>query len=162
MRFLRCIAVLWLPAAVLCAPPAVGAVDPFHRIAELNYYEWTAVAPIVVSGESLGEIGRFVEYRVDHVLRGGTEIEVGAQVLIDLKSANKNRRRSDYPDALKLTFGADFILLLEPARETKDRLNVYPLARGVLSARELPVESQQGILDAVAMFIEIQDRKSVV
>ena len=33
-------------------------------------YEWVAIAPVVVTGESLGDNGKFHEFRLQQVLRG--------------------------------------------------------------------------------------------
>jgi hypothetical protein len=145
-----------LALTVLVIPPS-RAVDLFHKIDELNYYEWTAVAPVVVGGTSLGENGHFIEFRVDHVLRG--PVEVGQMIRIDLKNANRNRRRSDYPHALKMPQATDFIVLLNSPYKTKSGGQAFRMARGVRSVRELPLESRQGLLDAVAMFVAIQDHK---
>ena len=38
-----------------------------------NIYEWAAVAPIVVTGSSLGQDGRYVDVRLDRVFRGDLE-----------------------------------------------------------------------------------------
>ena len=96
-RILTIVAVL---ALSVLAFPSSRAVDLSHKIEELNYYEWTAVAPVVITGTSLGENGRYIEFRVNHALRG--PVEPGEMIRIDLKYANRNRRRSDYPRALKL------------------------------------------------------------
>ena len=153
-RILTIVAVL---ALSVLAVPSSRAVDLSHKIQELNYYEWTAVAPVVITGTSLGENGRYIEFRVNHALRG--PVEPGEMIRIDLKYANRNRRRSDYPRALKLPQETDFIVLLENPQPTKDGNRAFRMARGILSVRELPVEAQQGVLDAVAMFLEIQNHK---
>ncbi|NIM02282.1 MAG: hypothetical protein GTN89_05830 [Acidobacteria bacterium] len=134
--------------------PAIG-ID--YEIEVLNYYEWTAVAPVVVAGTSLGENGRYIEFRVNHALRG--PVEAGEMIRIDLKEANRNRRRSDYPFALKMPEGTDFIVVLKEPYATKAVGRVFPMARNVRSVRELPLEGQQGVLDAVSMFLAIQDHK---
>jgi len=146
-----------LIAAALLLCPASHAVDVFNKIDELNYYEWAAVADVVVGGTSLGENGRFIELRVNHVLRGA--VDIGETIRIDLKDANKNRRRSDYPHALKMPEETDFIVVLDSPRLTRSGERAFGLARGVRSVRELPVEAQQGLVDAVRMFVEIQNHK---
>jgi hypothetical protein len=148
--------ILLIAAAVLLCP-ASHAVDVFNKIDELNYYEWVAVADVVVGGTSLGENGRFIEFRVNHVLRG--EVQVGATIRIDLKDTNKNRRRSDYPHALKMPEETDFIVVLDSPRPTRSGGPAFGLARGIRSVRELPIEAQQGLVDAVRMFVEIQNHK---
>ena len=154
-RILSFVAVL--AATLLVIPPSRAAVDLFHKIETLNYYEWTAVAPVVVAGTSLGENGRYIEFRVNHALRG--PVEPGTMIRIDLREANKNRRRSDYPHAVKMPAATDFILVLHDSRPTKSGERAFRMARGVRSVRELPIEAQQGLLDAVRMFLEIQDHK---
>jgi hypothetical protein len=139
------------------AAPSSPAVEALHKIEELNYYEWTAVAAVVVAGTSLGENGRHLEFRAKTVLRGA--VEEGSTIRIDLKHANRNRRRSDYPFALKMPAQNDFIVVLESPHATKDGGQAFRMARGVRSVRELPLEAQQGLLEAVAMFVEIQDHK---
>jgi len=153
----RILATVTASALIALAAPPGSAVDTFHKIGELNYYEWIAVAPIVVAGTSLGDNGRHVEFRVRHSLRGTTAD--GATIRIDLKHANRNRRRSDNPFSLKMAEQTDFIVLLENPHTLKDGAQAFRLARGVHSVRELPLEAQQGLLEAVAMFVEIQNQK---
>jgi len=155
---MRTLTAMVLLVGLLQSSPANAASDPFHEIRELNYYEWTAVAPIVISGQSIGEVGKLLEFRVDHVLRG--DLEPGATIWLELKRANRERRRSDYPQTLKMPPEIDFLVVLDGPLENRDGTIVYPLARSVLSARELPLESQQGVLDAVSEFIRIQDAKN--
>jgi len=153
----RILTILTALALSTLAFPSSLAVDLSHKIEELNYYEWTAVAPVVVAGTSLGENGRYIEFRVNHTLRG--PVETSEMIRIDLKHANRNRRRSDYPHALKMPQETDFIVVLENPQPTKDGERAFRMARGVRSVRELPIEAQQGVLDAVAMFLEIQNHK---
>ena len=56
--------------------------------------------------------------------------------------------------------GVDFLVVLKAPYTIKDGRQVYPMARSVVSSRELPVEAQRGVLDAVIVFIEIQDQKN--
>ena len=157
MRFHRTLKIVAVLALTALVSPSSRAVDLFHKIEELNYYEWTAVAPVVVAGTSLGENGRYIEFRVTHALRG--PVEAGEMIRIDLKNANRHRRRSDYPRALKMPEDTDFIVVLESPQPTKSGERAFGMARGVRSVRELPLEAQQGLLDAVAMFLEIQQHK---
>ena len=158
VNFLKRVAALLLLASLVGVPGTFAAIDPFHEIRKLNYYEWTAVAPIVLSGRSLGEVGRYLEFRVDRVLRG--DVEPGSTLRLELRRANRERRRSDYPDTLKMPIDIDYIVVLKEPLRNGDGQTVYPLARSVTSARELPLEAQQGVLDAVASFVEIQDQKN--
>ena len=134
---------------------AVRAADLFHKISELNYYEWTAVAPVVVAGTSLGENGRWLEFQVRHSLRG--PVDAGGVIRIDLKQANRERRRSDYPFSLKMPAETEYLVVLQNPVGTKDGGRMYPMARGVRSVRELPIESQDGVIEAVNLFLQIQD-----
>lgn len=147
--------VLILTTLFVLAVPATLAVD--YEWTELNYYEWTAVAPVVVSGTSLGENGRYTEFRVRHALRG--DIEPDQVLRIDLKRANRERRRSNFPFALKMPAESEYLLVLENPRPAKDGQPAFQLARGVRSVREIPLESQRGIIDAVTLFLEIQNYK---
>ncbi len=155
--FRRILAILAAVSATLLAPVPGLAVDVFYKIKELNYYEWTAIAPVVVAGTSLGENGRYIEFSVSRALRGS--VEDGETIRIDLKEANRNRRRSDYPQALKMPAGSDYIVVLLEPLKAKDGGLAFRMARGVRSVRELPLEAQQGLIEAVAMFLEIQDHK---
>lgn len=143
-------AIVLLIAAALCAPPAVG------DDADLNLYEWTAVAPIVVVGSCLGLEGKRFVFVSNEALRGG--LPQGTEFLVDLKQAN--RWRASQADRLKLVEGRTFLLLLEPSskRHSGDR-GLFDLARGVDGARELPEEGASAIISAVRLFIEIQDYK---
>ncbi len=158
MGFHRVVTIGAVLTLTVLAIPSSRAVDLSHKIEELNYYEWTAVAAVVVAGKSLGENGRYIEFRVNHALRG--PVESGEMIRIDLRDANRNRRRSDYPRALKMPEGTDFIVVLEDPQPTRDGGRAFRMARGIRSVRELPIEAQQGVLDAVAMFLEIQNYKN--
>jgi hypothetical protein len=122
-----------------------------------NLFEWSAVAPVVVAAHSLGENGKFVEMRVEHVFRG--DIAEGTILNLDLKQANRTRNRNLSPRSLNLDAGVDFLLLLEPSERSGKRMT-YAMVRGVDGARELPAEGFQAIFSALARFIEIQDTKS--
>ncbi len=158
MGFHRVLTIVAVLALTVLAIPSSRAVDLSHKIEELNYYEWTAVAPVVIAGKSLGENGRYIEFRVNRALRG--PVEPGEIIRIDLKYANRNRRRSDYRHALKMPHGTDLIVVLENPQPARDGRRVFRMARGIRSVRELPLEAQQGVLDAVATFLEIQNYKN--
>ena len=149
----------WLITMVIisCAAPCLPAADLSYKITDLNYFEWSQVASMVVAGQSLGEVGKLIEFRVSHSLRG--EVEVGSVIQINLKAANRARRRSDYPFPLRLDADSRFVLLLEPGGQTKSGEPLYRLSRGVRSAREIELESQQAVLGALSIFLEIQDFK---
>jgi hypothetical protein len=129
-----------------------GVVGPHGDDADLNFFEWIRVAPIVVSGQSLGQDGKTWEFRIEHTLRG--DLEAGATVRIDLRQANSTRNRRLYPKALKLDSEMEYILLLEPATDGKP---VYWLSRGILGARELPAEGAPALIASLARFVELQD-----
>jgi len=118
-----------------------------------NLFEWSGVAPVIVTGTSLGEDGRYVEFRVASCLRGDVE---GRDILdIDVREANRSRDRLVDPRALRLEVGTAYVLLLE--RNASGR---YRLARGVHGARELPLEGREAFLSALQEFIAIQDAGS--
>jgi len=133
--------------------PALSAADA------LNYYEWSATAPIVVIGDSLGVHGKFLEVEAREVLRG--EVEPGTTLYVRLREANRTRSANIDPYALKPDEGFTFAWLLEPARpRKKDGRPSYLLVRGARGARELPAEGERAVIDALARFIEIQQSGS--
>lgn len=139
--------------ALLVLVPAFGA-------AQLNYFEWSAVAPIVVAGNSLGENGRYVEVEIWRVLRG-EGVSEGEVILVDLKYANRNRRRSVDPKALRLLPDNRYLLLLEPGPMRGDPPQpTYRLTRGVRGARELAPEGAEAMVDVLVRLIEIHDLKN--
>jgi hypothetical protein len=142
---------------VSCAAARLSAADLSYKITDLNYFEWSQVATIVVAGQSLGEVGKLIEFRVSHSLRG--DLTVGSVVRVNLKEANRERRRSDYPFPLKLDAESRFVLLLELGGQTKSGEPIYRLSRGVRSAREIQLESQLAVLGAIKVFLQIQDFK---
>lgn len=119
-----------------------------------NLFEWSGVAPIVVTGTSLGEDGHHVDFRVTASLRG--DLASGDELRIDVREANRVRDRMMHPKGLKLDEGVDYVLLLE----TTAPGGKYRLVRGVYGARELPLEGREAYLEALRAFIEIQDVRS--
>jgi len=137
---------------------AILLVSGFAR-AELNLFEWTAVAPIVVEGEVLGEEGRNVVLHVGRVFRG--EVETSTNIRINVKHANRNRSRNADFKALKLKPGGSYVMLLQDGPRNRDGSpGAFLLARGVRGARETPDEGFITMFAALEQFIEIQDRKS--
>jgi hypothetical protein len=123
---------------------------------DLNLYSWSLVAPVVVSGTSLGENGKVVELEVEHVFRG--DVVPGEMILVDQRKANRERNRYLDPKALRLDAGSRFALILEPAyRRGKDGPVVYALTRGVHGARELPQEGSEAWLATLQRLTEIQN-----
>ncbi|NIR40790.1 MAG: hypothetical protein GWN73_35305, partial [Actinobacteria bacterium] len=122
---------LLLAAGLLAIPSYAG---------ELNLFEWSAVAPIVVQGEILGEEGKYVALHVNHVLRGDVLPE--SRILIDRRKANRHRSRNASPKGLKLHAGTVYLVLLEPSENKKGetKARVFSLVRGVQGARPLPPE----------------------
>ena len=124
-----------------------------------NLFEWSAVAPIVVEAQVLGEEGKFTTVLVRGVFRGG--LTPGNKLRLDIKQANRTRSRNADPKPLKLELGADYLLLLEPYEPTPGKgVTCYRLVRGVRGAERLPQEGAPVILSAMPEFIEIQDQKS--
>ena len=141
---------LWV-AALLCVGNA-GA-------AELNAYEWSAVAPVVVLAENLGIHGKTHEILVDFVLRG--EVEVGSVLHLNLRRTNRLRNLNADPKPLKVDIGVTYVWLLElDMRYTRPGKPVYELVRGVRGAREVPAEGQEAYLLSMRKFIAIQNMKS--
>ena len=69
---------------------------------ELNWFDWSSVAPIVVAVTSLGENGRFTEVRVIHAFRG--DMQTDEMLRIDVKGAtHSHEHRLIYVDRI----GAD-------------------------------------------------------
>ena len=145
----RSIPIGLLTAALACGPSLA---------APLNLYEWAAVAPIVVTGEIVGDGGGFAIVKIDQVLRG--ELSNGERVQVHLRRANRQRSRNADPKALHFEFGPPYILLLEDAPPKKSGEPVFRLARGVRGARRLPAEGSEATLAALHSFIEIQDARS--
>ncbi len=123
-----------------------------------NLFEWSAVSPVVVSAVSLGQDGRYVEARVEQVLRG--DIEPDTVLLIDLRQTNRERNRNVTPHALKMDVGLSYLFLLEPGSRYRGGVRSYRIVRGVRGVRELPAEGQEAILSALRRFVEVQDLKA--
>ncbi len=122
----------------------------------LDYYEWIAVAPTVVAGESLGEEGKYVGFRVQHVLRGAGE--PGDTIRVFLRRVNQERDRELHPRPVRLDVGESYVLLLsERPREKESAPPTYELVRGVAGARTLPAEGADAILSALETFVEVQE-----
>lgn len=137
------LAVCWLAAAAATAAP--------------NPFEWVAVSPIVVTAVGLGENGKWTEVRVERVLRG--DVAPGQVLRVDLRRANRDRNYQTHARPLRLDEGAPYVLLLDGADRRKARpVQDYELVRGISGVRELPAEGSTAVLDALARFIEIQDR----
>ena len=103
--------------------------SPCVRAEELNLFAWSEVAPVVVSGTSLGEDGKYVDFRAERVFRGG--MPPGAVLLVDQRHANNSRDRFVDPKALRMVAGERFAILLEPAfRRNSLRILAAGLAAG--------------------------------
>lgn len=138
----------------------LGSFLPCAAAQQLNYFEWSAVAPIVVAGDSLGEDGRYVEFEIWRVIRGGGIAE-GERIFVDLKFTNRHRRRSVDPKPLRLPEETRYLLLLEPGPPRGNPPQpTYRLTRGVRGARELPLEGAEAMVDLIRRFIEIHDLKN--
>jgi len=121
-----------------------------------NLYEWSAVAPVVVAGTSLGEDGKHFDFKVQECLRG--KMQPGDELRVDVRTANRMRDRELYPKALRLDEGVDYVLLLDPAKGSKPKGAVlYGLQRGLAGVRELPLEGRDAFLEALRTFIMIQE-----
>lgn len=124
-----------------------------------NLFEWSAVAPIIVAGTSLGEDGRYVEFRVVVALRG--DPRSGEVLKIDVRHANRGRDRMLHPKAMRLDSGVDYVLLLDKMKPRKaGDAPFYRVERGVSGAREMPLEGREAFLGALARFVQIQDAGS--
>jgi hypothetical protein len=124
-----------------------------------NLFEWSAVAPIIVAGTSLGEDGRYVEFRVVLALRG--DAQAGDMLKIDVRYANRSRDRMLHPKSMRLDSGLDYVLLLEKMEPSKAGGSpFYRIERGVTGAREMPLEGREAYLSALARFVEIQNAGS--
>lgn len=145
------VAVFVLSVALL---PALAVEDDGR-----NLFEWSAVAPIIVAGTSLGEDGRYVEFRVVVALRG--DPQSGDVLKIDVKYANRGRDRMMHPKPMRLDSGVDYVLLLDKMEPRKaGDAPFYRVERGVTGAREQPLEGREAFLSALARFVEIQNTGS--
>jgi hypothetical protein len=118
---------------------------------EENYFEWLAVAPVVVTGEITDAKDKSAGVRVAEVIRG--ELTPGAQIQVALRRANRERDRELHPRALEFAPGESWILLLEPESAGAER---YDLVRGVSGARPLPAEGAAALVKALRAFVEIR------
>jgi len=143
-------------SVLIAALITAGAAWPLSASADpANYYEWIAVAPLVVTGDRAGEDGKFVEVLVRDVLRG--ETEPGATIRVNLRRANRDRDRLLHRHATKLQEDESYVLLLRPTEERKSKaFGAYDIVRGVDGVRALPAEGADAVLQALRMFVEIQ------
>lgn len=153
------ISIFALAVSLTAAGPLLAYQEIPPNDSPRNLFEWSAVAPIVVAVESLGEDGRYLELRVDETIRGG--LPMGVTIDVDLRFANRERDRMLYPKALRLDAGVDYVVLLEPVKSRKDdKVDHFRIVRGVLGARELPLEGREPYLDALRRFVAIQETRS--
>lgn len=128
--------------------------------AELNYFEWSAVAPVVLTGDEIGMVGRFLQIRVGEVLRGD-DVRPGDVVQLSLRRTNRTRNLNVDPKPFKPVPEVRYIWLLQKESiQPPQGPPLYRLVRGVRSARELPAEGQEAVLAALRRFVQIQDMKS--
>lgn len=151
MRFVAFLSLVLVASAV---PGSAGVELEVH-----NLYEWSAVAPVVVAGTSLGEDGKHFDFKVLECFRG--DLQAGDELRIDVRTSNRMRDRSLYPKSLRLDNGVDYVLLLGKVkgREPKEPV-MYGLERGLAGARELPLEGRDALLDALRVFVKIQNADS--
>ncbi len=121
----------------------------------LNLHEWSAVAPIVIAGDVIGDAGKFVEIRISETIRG--ELSSGEVIRVDVRRSNRDRNREVDVAPLRLDIGSSYLMLLTPQRPRRDGTVNYGLVRGVRGARELPNEGAEAVLTALRRFVEIQD-----
>jgi hypothetical protein len=138
---------------------ATLVAQPWGAAGELNLFEWSEPAPVVLVGEILDKVGKYTELRAERLMRGS--IEPGSKLLLDLKYSNRHRDLDVDPRALRLLPGERHILLLHGAPiKTAEGLPVYRLVRGVRGTRALPKEGADAMLLALERFIGIQERKN--
>lgn len=130
------------------------------RADELNLFEWSAVAPVVITGEALGRDGRYLEIQVQDVLRGDSP-HTGDVIRVNLRRTNRLRNRNVDP----LPFNPDpevayLWLLQDDPSDPRIDPPVYRLVRGVRGARELPAEGADAVVAAMRRFVEIQSLNS--
>ncbi len=127
----------------------------FSSVPALNLHEWSAVAPIVIAADVMGDVGKFVEIRVSESIRG--ELSSGDVVRVDVRRSNRDRNREVDIAPLRLDIGGSYLLLLTPQRPRRDGTVNYQLVRGVRGARELPNEGAEAVLSALRRFVAIQE-----
>lgn len=126
--------------------------------APLDLYDWMGPAPVVVIAEVVSSDGRFVEIRVDRVLRG--PLASGALVQVDLRGANRDREQGT--PGLDLEDERRYLVLLQPARGGRaQKAGAWELTRGTGGARAIPVETGAALESAAARLAEIQNRKDL-
>jgi hypothetical protein len=133
----------------LAALPCAGA--------ELNLYQWSEPAPVVLSGKITEQAGKYMELHIERVFRG--PVEPGSKLLLDVKYANRERDLNVEPKPLRLIVGDRYMVLMhESSEKMAEGLPVYRLVRGVRGARRLPKEGAEVLLEALQTFVEVQDR----
>jgi len=142
---------LCLACILLLTGPTASAED------ELNLFEWTAVAPIVVEALVTGDDGKYMNIQVVRVLRG--DVTVGDEVKLALRLANRSRSRNADPKSLKLDLARNYVFLLEEFHPKPTKV-IYRLIRGVRGARPVPAEGAEAFFAALGSFIDIQNLKS--
>ncbi|MBZ5640524.1 MAG: HEAT repeat domain-containing protein [Acidobacteriia bacterium] len=139
-------------AGIVLAATSASSAPP-------DLYEWIALAPVVAVAEPQHDAGKFMETRLANVLRGG--LPEGSRVMIDVKRANRDRE--DGRRALRLETDRRYLVLLRrDGSRVADDLPVFGLVRGIDGARELPAEGSAAVLDAIARFVQVQDRKDEI
>lgn len=140
-----------------CMVTALLLLAPGSAAAELNLFEWLALAPVVAAGENLGTYGKYAEFQVDGLLRGeGVSQSV---IRVNVRRANRDRNRQVDKEALRFDKGLSYLLLLTPAATRKpDAPPTFELVRGARGARMIPPEGGETLLVAARRFIRIQDR----
>lgn len=144
-----------MPTALCTLVWILALVLPGDGSPELGYYEWMAVAPIVVSAQDQGEDGRYTEFALERVLRG--DLPQGGVVRVLVRRANRERSVNSTAKRLRLEQGRSYVLLLRPAAASKEGPPIFELARGSRGARELPAEGAAALLAALERFIAIQE-----
>ncbi len=135
----------------------LGALALFvSSVPALNLHEWSAVAPIVIAGDVIGDAGKFVEIRVAESVRG--DLVSGDIIRVDVRRSNRNRNREVDVAPLRLDIGASYLVLLSPRRPRRDGTVNYDLVRGIRGARELPDEGAEAVLTALRRFVRVQDQ----
>ena len=121
-----------------------------------NLFEWMAIAPVVVVAEVQVDDQKYVQIRVDRVLRGGAV--PGDLLRVDVKGTNRDRS----PGTAKLSVekGFSYLWLLQPRPgEPKKGEPILDLVRGTMGARLLG-EGAPALIDAAERMVVWQDRRS--
>ncbi|HEX6852355.1 MAG TPA: HEAT repeat domain-containing protein [Candidatus Polarisedimenticolaceae bacterium] len=126
--------------------------------APLDLYDWMGPAPIVVVAEVVTSDSRFVELRVERVLRGG--LEPGSVIQVDLRDANRDREAGTA--GLDLEDDRRYLVLLQPSTERRAvKAGAFALTRGTAGARPVPLETGAALETAAVRLAEIQNRKDL-